>query len=313
MRLVGLEEKERGRWLRKYKEYDPAVYSDAVFTEPSLSDTTIVSARSVPDGPTPTLTESLLPNPYTGSLTSTMTISFRGIDWIYADEYYITISRDGSVIDSKTISYNGAVTHSTTYFPLVYNETYTVRIYVRATWGQKSDTPGQASLTSALATTAELNEGDLTNMHVYTLDGDGRYATTSEKTGSPELGQTWADRFTDSPQGGTAWGSGETWLGNQVCDTVFQTEIWDSGNTWDGRWFWVDYGYITELGGASSGDYVSLSGATSPLSFTDYTGISKSGSGRYMKAKSIVSDSPVSAGYGLHVKLPITVNFQLGG
>jgi len=135
------------------------------------------------------------------------------------------------------------------------------------------------------------------------LDGDGLYVTSSNSV-------TWAARFTDSPAG-SAWSAGETWLGNQIFDTVFETEVWDSGQVWSGRWKWTDLN-VSVLAGATRANAVALSGESSPLSFTDYAGTSTSQEARYMKAKCTVVNSPQTAGEGIHIKLPIPVDFSLG-
>jgi hypothetical protein len=322
MRLVGYEEVERGRWRRTFAEYSETTGDDTTYTPPVMPDPVVPSPSVMPAAPTPVLTEVYDVDASTGISRSLLNIQFQGVSWSYALDYIVFVYTGGTntgdnnviinydAVKAYYIPYGGAISHEFNHdTPMVSGVTYHVKVYLRSTSFIKSKYPGYASLVSSLGTSANLNEGDLTNMHVYTLDGDGRYATTSPKSGSPETGVTWAARFTDSPQGGTAWDSGETWLGNQTCETVFQTEVWDTSQVANGEWRWTDFQYVTELGGASSGDSVLLSDAVSPLSFTEYTGTSKTASAQYMKGKCVVSDSPLAAGYGLHVKLPIPAFF----
>lgn len=326
MRLVGYEEVERGRWRRTFAEYGDSTGDDTTYTPPVMPEVTVPSPSVIPDAPTPVLTEVYGVDFSTGISRSLLRIDFQGVNWPYALDYLVAVYTGGTTSGSPyvvtgataakayNVSYDGPVSHSLYHeTPMVSGTLYHVQIYIRSRSYVKSKIPGYASITSTLGTAAQLNEGDLTNMHVYVLDGDGRYATTSEKSGSPELGQTWAARFTDSPQGGTAWSAGETWLGNQTCETVFETEVWDVGQSSYAQWRWTDFQYVTELGGATSADAVLLSGAVSPISFTEYAGTSKTTAAQYFKAKSVVSDSPLVAGYGLHVKLPIPVFFFRGG
>ena len=316
MRLIGLEEVSRGRWKRAFSEYEDADYNNSTYVGPTRTTTTTPSAESIPDGPTPTLSQALVTDA-SGISQYKLQIEFHGITWAKTDSYRVQISEDAVYQETKSVPYlPTAIAVGAPYIVLstdaiVAGKEYSVYVWVRSTNGSVSETPGYATFTPTFGNRAELGAGDLTNMHEYILDGDGRYATTSEKTGSPQLGETWSSRFSASPI--PAWSAGETWLGNQICETVFQTEVWDSGTTWAGLWRWAKFGYVTELGGATSGDYVSLSDAVSPLSFTDNAGTSYSDEAQYMKAKCVVSDSPLSAGMGLHVKLPISVTMGIGG
>jgi hypothetical protein len=297
-----------GRWRCEYAEYSTANYSE-VHYDGTYNDTELQNPNDVPDGPTPSLSEEL----YTdtdGVTYSRIRISFTGIEWAYADNYQVEATGGGETVANHTVDYNGTVTHVTyTTSPLVNGTTYTVNIYVRSTNGSLGD-PGTAQLTSVNGTNALLDEGALTNMHVYLLDGDSRYATTSQKLGSPGVGETWSSRFGTSPEG-QAWTAGEIWLGDQIIVTVFESEVWDSGSLWDGLWRFNALN-ITGLTSATRAPVVSLSGAVSPLSFADNVGWSFSGEAQFMKAECQVGDSPITAGMGLHVKLPLPVSFELG-
>lgn len=306
MRLVGYEEVERGRWLRKFIEYG-ITDNSGVYTETEVVTPNPPNPNVVPDGPTPTLEERWAFD-QAGQLITKLYIEFTGVSWPYADTYLVHVYQGDALIYTIEWPHQGeGVLHA--FYPgigsMQNGSTYTVKIWVKSADGLKSENPGEASITSSTGANSEVDAGSLTNMHTYILDGDSKYATSSN-------GVTWANRFTDSPQGGTAWTAGETWLGNQTFETVFESAVWDSGQTWDGLWRWTDFQYVTELNGASSGDSVLIATTDSPPAFTEYTGTSYSRSGRYMKAKCVVSDSPLSAGYGLHIKLPVPVSFLLG-
>ena len=154
--------------------------------------------------------------------------------------------------------------------------------------------------------TTNLGPGTLSNMHLYIIDGDAQYAVTTTS-------ETWGDRFGDTSPLAT-WGDAvtaspaERWGGDLQTDSIFATETWDSGSVKDGRWLFSDES-ITLLGGTQA-NAVSLSGESSPLSFSDNAGNTVQATARYMQAKTYTADSPAGVGDGLHVKLPIQVSFS---
>lgn len=308
MTLVYNQQVAPGRWLRKYEAYNANNYSDDLYSEPSVNHTTISGPNNPPTGPTPTLAEELFTDA-AGVTYSRIKVNWLGYSWAYIDGYRIVVYSGETTLLDTEVDHEGLGIYTQYANPLVSGLTYTVDIYLRSNTGAYGSTPGTANITSTQGNNAFLDVGDVTNMHVYTLDGDGKYATTSQKSGSPLKGETFASRFGSSPQG--AWASGETWLGNQICETTFETEVMDTGQTWSGGWKFIDVN-TTTLGGATKANFVTLSGEYSPLVWVDHAGNLYSGEARYMKAKSTVSDSPLSAGYGLHVKLPIPATFLLG-
>ena len=305
--LVEQKQLSGGRWWKKYRQYG-SNYSDVIYEVVPI-DTDIYNPYHPPAGPTPEAEEEIITTG--GVTTSRFKITFTGIIWAYLLNYRVTaVSMDtGTTVLVTDVDPLGAVTHTTyTTEPLVSGNTYLISVFIRSNVNSLG-APGTTTAICTIGTNAELYSGELTNMHLYTLDGDGIYCTTSEKTGSPQTGQTWADRFTSSPLG--AWTAGETWLGNQVCETTFQTTIWDAGQEWTGAWQFVDLNF-SQLGGATQANFVRLSADTSPQSFSDNSGLSYSTTARFMIAKATVLDSPLSAGDGLHVKLPISVTVGVG-
>jgi len=312
MTLMEQKQLEGGRWRRSYYQYDATNYSDTTYSQ-TTNQTILSNPNNPPDGPTPVMTPGIVTT--NGVTYAQFKIVYPNTRWAYLQDFYVTVIADEGLPTQETarVVYYGPGLGSPfrTFWVsrVVGGLTYTTSVYIRSTTGALGN-PGTASASAGAATSANLTYGDLTNMHVYTLDGDGLYCTTSDKSGSsPEAGETWASRFTSSPLG--AWSAGETWLGNQLCDTVFETEVWDSGAVWNGRWKFTDLN-ISELNGATRANIVALSGATSPIAFTDYSGTNHSLEAQYMKAKCTVLDSPGTAGHGLHVKLTIPVDFALG-
>ncbi|MDB4312013.1 hypothetical protein N9937_01155 [bacterium] len=299
--LVEQKQLSGGRWRRKYVEYSASNYSDIIYTV-DTNFTLLYDPNQPPAGPTPTATEELIT---VGGVTqSRFKITFTGIQWAYLQDYTVKVYSlaTGAVILETAVASLGITTHTTyTTGPVESGITYRVEVRVRSVTNA-TGTAGTVDTSSTLAPSSFLTYGNLTNMHVYILDGDGQFCTSSNAV-------TWSSRFTSSPLG--AWTAGETWLGDQLFQTTFETEAWDSGNTWDGLWKFTDLD-ISELGGATRGNFVSLSASVSPLSFTDYAGTSHSAEAQWMKVKCTVTDSPLSAGDGLHVRLPVPVSFTLG-
>lgn len=298
-----------GRWRREYHAYDAGNYSDALHTG-TTNYNPLGNPNDPPDGPVPSLTEELAVNP-SGLTYARIKINFTGVSWAYIQHYRVVVTGDDAtvVLESEPVANQGAgVVHQLyTAEPLVSGVEYTVSVYVRSVTDVLGS-PGEDTITITTAPNAQLDVGDPINMHVYILDGDAKYATSCEKIGSPAAGNSWADLFDASPQSD----SGNTWMEDIAFLTVFETEVWDSGQAWDGLWR-MSLLNITPLNGATTAPNVSVSEDVSPISFTDYPGASHSTPGRFMKAEAQVADSPITAGLGLHVKLPVHVDFTLGG
>lgn len=303
-RLIG-----PGRWRCEYAEYSASNYSDTAYTG-TFNDTDLGNPNNVPDGPTPTLTEQL----YTGTdgvTYSRIKITWLGTDWAYVRDYKLTVVGDDidqTVILNSDPEHLGAgslhTVHTTE--PLTSGVTYTVSVYIRSITDVLGD-PGTAQITPANANNAQLDSGALTNMHRYILDGDAAYCTSVQKLGSPQVSNSWSTQFSSSPLSS----SSQTWEGDETFVTVFETEVWDSGRTWDGEWRTNQLNF-SALNSATIAPTVSLSDEVSPLSFTDNAGWAFSDESRYMKAEAQVGSSPISAGMGLHIKLPVSVTFNLG-
>lgn len=320
MVLVENKQVGPGRWRRKYAAYASGNYVDASYSETEYSLISLNNPYTPPDGPTPTLTEELVTEEVTYSR---IKIQFSELEWAYMQDYRVLVTYTDAdlnvvpVLDTHITHLGGFTVHTLYTGAVRYGVLYTVSIYCRSIVNAYSATPGVAYLTPAMGTIANLDVGDVTNMHVYILDGDAKYATTSEKTGSPLTGETWASRFGSTSPIST-WSEllalNERFLENQIISSTFQTEVWDTGSLWTGLWTFADLNFT--VWGTGWTHYVSLADDTvSPLSFSDYAGIPQSGlEAQYMKAKTtMVPSSPQVAGDGLHIKLPVPVIFQLGG
>ena len=313
MALIDNRQVSRGRWQRRYIKYDVSNYSDLLYEEDPTNTTSLSNPNRPPAGPTPTLTEQLYTDE-AGVTIARVKITFMGILWAYVDSYKV-ICTDQDPAEDVPIILDVFKTHTGQGIHTVYTgavksgHTYTVDVYVHSNTGALGETPGTADITITAGTQKSLDSGALTNMHRYILDGDAIYCTTSQKTA--ELGETWASRFGASP---AVWSdtlsAGERWLGDQVCNTEFQSEIWDSGQTWLGTWRFIDTN-VTVLGGTRA-NFVSLSADVSPLSFADNAGASYNDTARYMKIKILLTDSPAAAGDGLHIKLLLPAILNLG-
>ena len=315
MALLENRQVDRGRWARKYIKYSTANYSDLLFVEPTTNTTTFSDPNRPPDGPTPTLTENLVTDE--GGVTyARIKILFTGVTWAYVDSYRVVVT-DLQVGELNPIildmykAHAGASAHTVYTGPVKSLHTYRVDVYIHSNTGAESATPGTATILIAAGNLNYLDVGTVTNMHVYILDGDAKYATTSKQTAGS--GDSFSTRFgATSPL--ALWSdtvtAGERWCGDQITTTVFQTEVWDTTATYEATFKFVDTN--AQVLGGTKVDYVRLSSDVSPLSFTDYVGASKNTTARYMIAKIIIVDSPGVAGDGLHVKLPLPAQLILG-
>jgi len=147
MRLVGLQEKERGRWQRSYVEYDPALYSDSVFSAPSLGDTDLISPNTPPTGPTPTVTEELYTDE-TATTYSRLKIQFTGSSWPYAQAYRVTAEGEQNVLNTL-IANEGQTTHTVYTAALKQGVNYSINVYIQSVTGVLSETAGTANQTAA--------------------------------------------------------------------------------------------------------------------------------------------------------------------
>jgi|GEM_PF-2723896 len=161
MALIENEPIARGRWRRKYLQYDDTAYSNSDPADDDPPDTLLNNPNRPPNGPTPTLT-------YVGfgaaspQTESCIQIVFTGVTWPYTLDYYVTVT---TTADLTTILYSAYVT-PTTDSPNVYTlltdfaaargespqVTYIVNVYVRSitstdVYDVLSETPGTAQIT----------------------------------------------------------------------------------------------------------------------------------------------------------------------
>ena len=94
MILVENEPVDRGRWRRRYIEYDATAYVDTDYSGTTTNDTTLYNPYRPPDGPQPTLTAELVtstsPNYYR------IKIDFSPVTWAYLQDYKVNVYIDGA-------------------------------------------------------------------------------------------------------------------------------------------------------------------------------------------------------------------------
>jgi len=143
MTLIEHRPIDRGRWYSKYIDYDASNYSDALYTEPPWNQVILLNPNSPPVGPTPTLTQEMSGDDVV------IKIEFTGVEWAYTKDYHVVaVAHDevATVVLDTYISYGGATTHTTYTNPVVYDETYTVYVYVRSNT-LAVGSPGSADIT----------------------------------------------------------------------------------------------------------------------------------------------------------------------
>jgi len=154
MALIEHEQVERGRWRKKYVQYDDADYSDVVYTS-SENDTSLQNPYLPPTGPTPTAYE------YThtdgaGTTYQRFQITFTGQTWPYLKDYWVVVEHDGLPVMQRFVNHIAKAgsplaeqTHTLyTDFPLVAAEAYNIKVYVRSNVLALSETPGETWITA---------------------------------------------------------------------------------------------------------------------------------------------------------------------
>ena len=146
-RLIGYFPVDRGRWKQTYREYDPAVHSDQVFSEPTFTDTDLANPNDPPMGPVPTLTEELYTDE-TGTTYSRIKVEFTGTSWAYVDSYRVKVTGNQVVLEQPVTNLGYNVTHTVYTGPLTQGVVYNAEVWIRSRTGVLSDDPGEASATA---------------------------------------------------------------------------------------------------------------------------------------------------------------------
>lgn len=163
MTLIENEQVARGRWRRKYVEYDATNYTDTIYTSTD-NDTALDNPYLPPAGPTPTVIEETFTSyaaGWNGSYepAQRLKVTWTGTTWPYLKDYFVTITaEDGTVAQAeyvdhieKTGSPLAEQTHTLySNFPLVEGEQYTIRVYRRSIVDAISETPGIAYIVASV-------------------------------------------------------------------------------------------------------------------------------------------------------------------
>lgn len=134
MALIQNTEVERGRWHKKYVQYDENNYSDVVYTADD-EDTTFLNPYLPPEGPAPTLTEEAYTDPL-GDPQKKITIEWTGVTYPYVDEYHVKVVADddiGTILFETYVPHTGPGDAHVVYAgPTVIGVTYTVTIKIKS-------------------------------------------------------------------------------------------------------------------------------------------------------------------------------------
>lgn len=211
MRVLDAVCTEPGRWRVTAEEYDATVYSDAVDSKPSASDTNLPNPLDIPAGPTPTITEEnyQLQN---GTYATRLRITWAAVNYGFPFVYRLRVTQGGTLIWSDDLG-------DTSYTTGAVQEglAYAVSLCVAGPAGLVG-TVGSGSIT---ALGKQLPPPDVSNFRVSVLAG--------EVTGSwdPVLDDVWRYEI--------RYGSTSSWSAatrvTQVDGIRFQTRDIPTG-TW---------------------------------------------------------------------------------
>jgi hypothetical protein len=162
MTLIENTEISRGRWRRKYVQYDSTHNSDTVYT--SAESTTPLQNPHYPvAGPQPSVVEETY-TPYAAEWNTSYTynrrfvVTWTGDAWPYLKDYYVTIEKGGVVVQAEYVPYipqAGSPLAEQTHtlysnFQLEEGALYTVSLYVRSNTFALSETPGVAYIVASV-------------------------------------------------------------------------------------------------------------------------------------------------------------------
>jgi hypothetical protein len=175
MRVLGATSTEPGRWRVTAEEYDETVYSDAVDSKPSASDTNLPDPTAIPAGPTPAIVEEnyQLQN---GTYATRLRITWSAVTYGFPFTYRLRVTQGGTLVWSDELT-------DTSYTTGAVQEglNYSVSLCVAGPAGLV----GTVGTNSITALGKQLPPPDVTNFRVSVLAG--------EVTGSwdPVLDDVW--------------------------------------------------------------------------------------------------------------------------
>jgi len=109
---------ERGRWSMMLEEYSAGVFSDYTGDAPASPDTNLPDPTSVPDGPTPTLTEEVY-QLQTGDYATRIRAVWTASSYVYETRYRVEVASGGQLVWSNegrgTTFVTGALQEGATY------------------------------------------------------------------------------------------------------------------------------------------------------------------------------------------------------
>ena len=133
-----------GRWTVAGSEYQAGLYSDEVYTGPTIPDS-VLPSPFVP--PTPTglvLTEEVYQERGNGRYASRIKITWTASTWPFVAQYQVTVLNGTAVVETSLISATSAPEYRTS--TLQEGVLYTARIAIVSTVGAQSATPATATL-----------------------------------------------------------------------------------------------------------------------------------------------------------------------
>ncbi|KAA9133451.1 hypothetical protein F3N42_03620 [Marinihelvus fidelis] len=146
-RVIEAEAIEKGRWRILGWEYDPAAYSNSTQVEPTFPDSSLPSPGDIPNGPTPTLTETLFVDEG-GKTFSRWEVSWTGVDWGWALMYRVRVKTGAQVVLETTVSHQGPVAHLAVTPPIKQDQEYTAEVWVINVLGKQGASAGTATATA---------------------------------------------------------------------------------------------------------------------------------------------------------------------
>jgi len=133
MTLIENEQIDRGRWRRKYVQYDAANYSDVIYTS-TENGTLVQNPNQPPSGPTPTV-EEIVDIDLADNQFSRLKVTFTGQSYPYLKEYRVRVSStlagdfDPVILDQR-VPNTSASSYSVFTDSARYGTEYTAEVFI---------------------------------------------------------------------------------------------------------------------------------------------------------------------------------------
>jgi len=186
-----------GRWSFKAIEYDPAIFSDEVVTNPTYDDTDLPDPYEAPDVTGLTLSESLkqLKN---GLFQSNIVASWNQVEWPFLAGYIVEVSSDGTTLFTAKV---GKTQTTWTSPPVKELNTYTVNVRAYSTVTQGEATESSLYIQGKYARPADVPT-------FYGFEAGGTVHLYWEKPTDADI-MRYELRY---------WGSGSDWSSGTIID-----------------------------------------------------------------------------------------------